>query len=90
MTEITRPGGADLVSLQHWLLRFWAASGEFRLTVAYFTEWLAKGRPPWAAYHALKRRRFIALDKQQGVRLVGVVETWRQLMAKCVLWVTGK
>ena len=30
------PGGTDLVSLQHWLLRFGAASGELRLIVADF------------------------------------------------------
>ena len=34
--------------------------------------------------------RLIALEKQPGVRLLGVVETWRQLMAKCLLWVTEK
>ena len=28
------PGGTDLISLQHWLLRFGAASGELRLIVA--------------------------------------------------------
>ena len=31
----------------------------------------------------------IALDKQPGVRLVGVGETWRHLIAKIVLKVTG-
>ena len=44
------PGGTYSVSLQHWLLRFGAASGELRLVVADFTEWLSNGRPPWAAY----------------------------------------
>ena len=29
--------------------------------------------------------RLIPLDKQLGLRLVGVRETWRQLFAKCVL-----
>ena len=32
--------------------------------------------------------RLIALNKNPGVRLVGVGETWRRLMAKCVLRVT--
>ena len=32
----------------------------------------------------------IALDKQTGVRPVGVGETWRRLMAKCVLQITGQ
>ena len=34
--------------------------------------------------------RLIALDKQPGVRLVRVGETWRQLMKKCLLWVMGQ
>ena len=39
-------GGTDLVSLQHWLLRFGAASGELRLIVAEVGEWLSNGWPP--------------------------------------------
>ena len=46
-------GGTDLVSLQHWILRFGAASREIRLIVGYFTEWMGNGRPLWAAYRAL-------------------------------------
>ena len=34
-------------------------------------------------------RRLIALDKQPGVRPVGVGETWRLIFAKIVLKVTG-
>ena len=33
--------------------------------------------------------RMIALDKQPGIRPVGVGETWRRLMAKCLLKVAG-
>ena len=33
--------------------------------------------------------RLIALDKQSGIRPVGVGETWRRLMAKCLLKVAG-
>ena len=32
----------------------------------------------------------IALDKQLGIRPVGVGETRRQLMTKCLIWVTGQ
>ena len=46
-------------------------------------------RPPWAAYHALMSGQLIALDKQPGISLVGVGETWRRLMAKCLLKVRG-
>ena len=63
-------GGTDLVSLQHWLMRFGTASGELRLIVGNFTEWLGNGWPPWAAYRALMSSRLIALDKQPGIRSV--------------------
>ena len=66
------PGETDLVSLQHWLLRFSAASGELRLIVGDFVEWLGNGRPPWAAYRALISGQLITLDKQPGIRPVGV------------------
>ena len=82
--------GTDSVSLQHWLLHFGAAIGELRMIVADFAEWLSNGRPPWAAYQAMMRGSLITLDKQPGVRPVGVGETWRRLMAKCLLQVTGK
>ena len=31
----------------------------------------------------------IALDKQPGIRPVGVGDNWRQMMAKCLLKVAG-
>ena len=77
------------MSLQHWLLRFGAASAELRRILGDFVEWLGNGRPPWAAYRALLSGRIIALDKQPGTRPVGVGETWRRLMAKCLLKVAG-
>ena len=70
------PGGTDSVLLQHWLLRFGAASAELRRIVGNFVEWLGNGWPPWAAYSALMSGRLIALDNQPGTRLVGVGETW--------------
>ena len=82
-------GRTDLVSLQHWLLQFGAASGELRLIVGDFTKWMGNGRPQWAAYRALMSGRLIAPDKNPGTRPVGVGETWRRLMAKRLLWVMG-
>ena len=41
------------------------------------------------AYCAFMSGRLIALDKQPGVRPVGVGETWRRLISKIVLKVTG-
>ena len=83
------PRGTDSVLLQHWLLRFGATSAELRLIVGDFIEWMSNGRPPWAAYRALMSGRLIALDKQPGIRPVRVGDTWRRLMAKCLLKVVG-
>ena len=51
---------------------------------------MSNGRPPWAAYRALMSGRLIALDKQPGIRPVGVGGgMWRCLMVKCLLKVAG-
>jgi len=83
------PGGTDDVRAEGWLLRFGAESEELREALASLTEWLANGHPPWAAYRALMACRLVALDKQPGVRPVGIGEIWRRLMAKCVIAVAG-
>ena len=72
------------VSPQHWLLHFIVTSRELQLTVGDLVEWLGNGRTPWSAYQALISGQLIALDKHPGFRPVGVGETWRSLMAKCV------
>ena len=64
------PGGTDSVSLQHWILRFGAASAELRLNIGDFVEWLGNRWPPWAAYQTLMSGRMLALDRQQGIRPV--------------------
>ena len=79
-----------MICLQHWLLRFGAASGALRLIVAEMEEWLSNGRPPWAAYRALMSDWLIALDKSPGIRPVGIGETWRRLLAECLLRVSGQ
>ena len=48
------------------------------------------GGPPWAAYWALMSGRLIALDKSPGIIPVGIGETWRRLLAKCLLRVSGQ
>ena len=42
-----------------------------------------------ATYQALMSGRLIALDKQPGIRPVGVGETWRRMMVKFILRVAG-
>ena len=90
LSGVARPGGTDSVSLQHWLLRFGAASGELRLIIAEVGEWLSNERPSCAVYRAMMSGRLIALNKSPGIRPVGIGETWRHLLAKCLLQVSGQ
>ena len=60
------------------------------MIVADMGEWLSNGWPPWAAYRALMSCRLIALDKIPGIRPVGIGETWRRLLARCLLRVSGQ
>ena len=59
------------------------------MIVEDFVEWLGNGRLPWAVYRALMSGRLIALDKQPSIRPVGMGETWRWLMEKCLMGVLG-
>ena len=54
-----------------------------------FIDCLANKSPPWAAYLAFMSYRLIALDKQNGMRPVGVRETWGRLFTKILIKVTG-
>ena len=55
-----------------------------------FVDWLANGRPPWAAYRAFISGRLIALDKQASLRPVGVGETLLRIFSKIVLKIMGQ
>jgi hypothetical protein len=59
--------------------------------VAKVVEWLSNGFPPWAAYRALMARQLCGADKGPGggVRPLCIGEIWRQLFAKCLLFVPG-
>ena len=63
LSEAEGPVGADLVILQHWLLRFGAENMGLRQIFGELWDWMAKYRPTWAAYRALMLRRLIGLDK---------------------------
>ena len=52
--------------------------------------WLANGFSPWSSYRTLTSERLIALDKNPGVRPIGIGESWRRLFAKCLLAVAEK
>ena len=83
------PCGVDAVDLRNWLLRFGPESAQLRKEMALQTEWLSNTHPPWAAYRAMMACRLVALDKQPGVRPLGIGEIFRRLLAKCVLSVIG-
>jgi hypothetical protein len=83
------PGWTNAVDLWDWLLRFGKESDAFWEEMAAWASWLANSNPPWAAYRAFMACRLVALDKQPGVRPVGIGEVYRRLLAKCVLNVIG-
>ena len=64
-------------------------SEELRVVFAKQEDWMANSSPPWAAYHALMACCLVALDKNQGVRPVGIGETLRQAQAKLVMREAG-
>ena len=70
------PGGTESDVLQGCILKFGDDTTRLHTTVETFVDWLANEAPPWAAYCAFMSGRLIALDKQPGVRLVGIGETW--------------
>ena len=74
----SRPGGTDSEALQGWLLKFGEGSTRLRTSVETFVDWSANGILTLAAYCVFISGRIIAVDKQPGVRLVSVGETWRR------------
>ena len=84
------PGSVDAIAMGNWLLRHGKFSQLLREELAEWTEWMCNGRPPFAAYRALMACRLVALDKQPGVRPVGIGEIWRRAISKCALTVCGE
>ena len=83
------PDGVDGVDLKDWLLRFGNESEALRYELAHWSDWLANSIPPWAAIRGLMACRLVALDKQPGVRPIGIGSIFRRLMAKCLIKVIG-
>ena len=84
------PSGVDAVALREWLLRYGDASAKLRESLRNALLCLANSRPSWAAFRALMACRLVALDKQPGVRPVGIGEIYRRYFAKCVLAEVGE
>ena len=84
------PGSVDAIAMSNWLLRHGKFSQVLREELAAWTEWLCNCTPPFAAYRALMACRLVALDKQPGVRPLGIGEIFRRAIAKCALKVCGE
>ena len=86
---ISVPGGTKSEYLQGWLFKFGEDRKRLYTSVETLIDWIANTITPWAAYSTFMSGSLIVLDKQPGVILVGVTETWRPIFAKIVLKVTG-
>jgi len=78
------PGGLDGDSLMNWLLRRGTRSSRLRETMAQFAELLANGSPDYALYRAATITRLVALDKEPGVRPVGIGDIFMRLWSHVV------
>jgi hypothetical protein len=73
------PSGVDAIDMQNWLSGYGKESSALREELTEWASWLANQHPPWAAYRALVACRLVALDKEPGVRPVGIGEIFRRL-----------
>ena len=80
----------DSALLRDMLLRHQGASTALRSEMVEWVLWLGNTSPPWAAYRAMRQGRLVALDKQPGVRPLGIGESWLRCVSKCVLRECGK
>ena len=79
--------GAEAIELRNWLRCLGYAPEELMVSVARLDGWMPP--PPWTAYRALIACYLLALDKRQGVRLVGIGEMLRRDLAKIVMRAAG-
>ena len=83
------PSGSDA---NHWfdaLIRFGTSSCVLREAVSLLGNMLCNTVVPWRKIKALFSNRLIALDKNPGVRPIGVGETLRRILGKAVADITG-
>ena len=81
--------GVDAEHLKNQLLKHGKASAELREELAEWALWLANTAPPWASYRAMRQGRLVALDKQPGIRPLGIGEAWMRAVSKLVLMQCG-
>eukprot|EP00957_Ditylum_brightwellii_P027985 2114130-Ditylum_brightwellii.AAC.1 len=76
--------------MRNWLIRFGEVSLALQEEIAEWADWLSNTSPSWAAYCAIIACRLVALDKQPGVRPVGIGKLLCRLLAKLVICATGE
>ena len=82
--------GVDAEHLKNQLLKHGKASAELREELVEWALWLANTSPPWASYRAMRQGRLVALDKQPGIRPLGIGEAWMRAVSKLVLMQCGR
>ena len=83
------PRDMDSDALQRRLLKFRENIKIICTSVYTFVDWKVNKRMSWAAYCEFMYGHLIALDKQTRFFLVRVGETWKRLLSKIFLRVTG-
>jgi hypothetical protein len=78
-------GGAEGASLRDWLTMHKKASKDLQHSLAKLATRLQNELVPWPTIRALRAGRLIALDKQPGVRPIGIGDTLYRLLAKSSL-----
>ena len=72
--------------MSHWLTRYGNQSTELREEMAIWAEWLRREKHVcWTAIRRLMTRRLVGLDKQPGVRPVGIGNAWLRCVSKVVV-----
>ena len=83
------PGGTNSGHWRSFLLCYGTQSAKLRESVASLARMLANNVVEWEVIRALMASRLIALDKNPGVRPIGVGEVLRRLLGKAMVLATG-
>ena len=84
--------GPSGINSSHWrsfLLKYGSQSAKLRCAIADLIMMIANGVVDWRVIRALLASRLIALDKNPGVRPIGIGEVFRRLMGKVMVLCTG-